>query len=104
MDLDGVGDVEVVALFDHPRDADEVDLLGKVVAPHDWRARKNEDVDVFPLELRGDSHGPANVAEPIGIMGIHQDVEGGGARHALSTASLRLPRHGTGCLLRIISP
>ena len=82
VDLDGEGAVFFVGSLDHARNAHEVDLLRKGEPPGDGRTGQDENIDAVAAKLRGNGHGSPDVPQTIGVVGVHQNVEGAVLRHA----------------------
>ena len=66
--------VLVISFLNHPGDADKIHLVWKRKTTGDGRTGEDEDINLFPGEMSGDCHGTPDMSQPIGVMGIHEDV------------------------------
>ncbi len=82
VDFDREGKIFLVGHLDHARHPDEIDLGWKIETAYDWRACENQDVYVGISQLGGNGQGSTNVAQAIGVVGVHQNIIGGLAGHA----------------------
>ena len=54
-----------------------IHIFGEGQPSGNGRSGKYKYVCVCLAELFGNGHGSSDVTQPIGIMGIHQDIKGG---------------------------
>ena len=78
IEFDGQREVFFIGLLDHPWYPDKIHLLGEGKTPDNRGPCQNEDIDVLAEQMGRDGHGPPDMAETIGVMGVHQDVIRGG--------------------------
>ncbi len=74
IDFDGEGEIFLICFLDHAWNPNKVDLVRHGEPAYYGGSRQDEDVDVNGPQMRGDSHGAADMSEAIGVMGIHEDV------------------------------
>ena len=80
--LDGEGKVLLIRHLDHSGYPDEIDLLGKTEPADYWTPGENDGIDIGISQVGGNCQGSTNVAEAIGVVGVHQNIIGGLAGHA----------------------
>jgi len=71
VDFDGQGKVFVVGFFDHARNAHKINLFGKGKPAGNRRSRQYQDIDIRTRQMGRNGHGASNMAQPIGVVGVH---------------------------------
>ena len=84
----GEGKVLLISHLDHSGHPDEIDLLGKTESTDYWTPGENDGIDIGISQVGGNGQGTTNVAEAIGIVGVHQNIIGGLAGHAYFQSDL----------------
>ena len=87
--LDGEGKVLLIRHFDHSGHPDKIYLLGKTESADYWTPGENDGIDIGGSQVGGNGQSSTNVAEAIGVVGVHQNIIGGLAGHSYFQSNLR---------------
>ena len=86
--LYGEGKVLLIRHLDHSGHPDKIDLLGKTKSTDYWTTGENDGIDIGISQVGGNCQGSTNMAEAIGVVGVHQNIIGGLAGHAYFQSDL----------------
>ncbi len=74
LDLDGVRQVEIVAVLDHAGDAHKIDAVGKIESAHYGGTGQDDDIVLIDQDVLGQGHGAPDMAQAVGVVRIHEDI------------------------------